>query len=212
MSILDSYEVILWDFDGVIMDSMPVRDRGFELVLAGYPGEQVKQLMDYHRSNGGLSRYHKFRYFFEQIRGESVTEGEISQLAGRFSEIMLENLLNPNLLIFDTFNFIQKNYQNYNMHVVSGSDQKELKIICEKLELSPFFNSIHGSPTPKVELVETLLINNQYDKSKVCLIGDSLNDYDAAIRNNIEFFGYNSSLLKSSHYRYIDTLSSTKIE
>ena len=32
---IDKYKIILWDFDGVIMDSMPVRRMGFEKTLAG---------------------------------------------------------------------------------------------------------------------------------------------------------------------------------
>ncbi|WP_431242699.1 HAD family hydrolase [Flavobacterium sp. P21] len=146
---MENFKTILWDFDGVIMDSMPVRDKGFEIVLQKYPQEQVSLLMDYHRKNGGLSRYHKFRYFFEEIRKESITEDEIQGLAKQFSTVMLESLLDESLLIKDTVIFIEENYTKYNMHIVSGSDGNELRYICEKLGLSKYFISIHGSPTPK---------------------------------------------------------------
>lgn len=56
---------IFWDFDGVLMNSNAVRDKGFELVLANYPKNQVKQLMNFHQANSGLSRYVKFRFFFK---------------------------------------------------------------------------------------------------------------------------------------------------
>ncbi len=79
-----NYKTILWDFDGVIMDSMPVRDKGFEIVLKNYPQEQVALLMEYHRNNGGLSRYNKFRYFFEEILKETITESEIKVFAEEF--------------------------------------------------------------------------------------------------------------------------------
>lgn len=39
---------ILWDFDGVLMDSMPVRNKGFELVLKEFPNKQVQDLMQFH--------------------------------------------------------------------------------------------------------------------------------------------------------------------
>lgn len=65
-------KTIFWDFDGVLMNSNAVRDKGFELVLADYPKDQVKQLMDFHQANGGLSRYVKFRYFFENIKFKSI--------------------------------------------------------------------------------------------------------------------------------------------
>ena len=49
------------------MDSNAVRDRGFKEVLNGYPENEVDALMTFHQDNGGLSRYVKFRYFFEVI-------------------------------------------------------------------------------------------------------------------------------------------------
>lgn len=209
MKKLSDYNTILWDFDGVIIDSMSIRDKGFELVMEDYPGDQVDQLMVYHRKNGGLSRYHKFRYFFEEIRKESISEEQIELLAEQFSEVMLENLLNPGLLILDSVNFIRKNYKNFNMHVVSGSDQKELRTICDHLELSAYFKSIHGSPTPKTELVKSLIQENDYTRLTTCLIGDSINDFEAAKSNDIEFFEYNNQnhqLLTSNYINRFHSL------
>ncbi|QNK64724.1 HAD family hydrolase [Pedobacter sp. PAMC26386] len=201
---LSKYKVLLWDFDGVIMDSMPIRSKGFELVLAEYPQEQVDQLMAFHEANGGLSRYVKFRYFFEKIRGESVSEEEVLALAGKFSEIMLSLLMDRKLLIQDSVEFIRNNWQNYEMHIVSGSDGKELKIINDALDLSSFFKTINGSPTPKKQLVEDVLLQNKYPKEEVILIGDSINDFDAASFNKIAFAGYNNADLKRVSGNYIE--------
>ncbi|PJJ11105.1 HAD superfamily hydrolase (TIGR01549 family) [Flavobacterium sp. 1] len=204
---MEKFKTILWDFDGVIMDSMPVRDKGFEIVLQSYPEDQVDLLMDYHRKNGGLSRYNKFRYFFEEIRKEPITKDQIQILAEEFSVIMLKNLLDKNLLIQDSTNFIKENHKKYNMHIVSGSDGNELRYICESLGLSKYFISIHGSPTSKKELVKDLLIANKYTNDETCLIGDSLNDLEAAEVNNIAFLGYNNELLISKSKRYIQMFS-----
>ncbi|MHC0441177.1 HAD family hydrolase [Flavobacterium sp. 3-210] len=202
---LSNYKTILWDFDGVIMDSMPVRDKGFEIVLKKYPQEQVSLLMEYHRNNGGLSRYNKFRYFFENIREEKITDEQIKELAEEFSVVMLQNLLDSKLLIEDSLNFIKENYLKYNMHVVSGSDGNELRHICESLNLSKYFMSINGSPTPKNELVKILLAEHQYKIEDTCLIGDSFNDLEAAQVNNINFLGYNNEKLVDKTENYIDS-------
>lgn len=195
---------ILWDFDGVILDSMPIRNKGFELVLSKYPKEQVNQLMEFHLKNGGLSRYVKFRYFFEEIRQESVNNNTIQELANQFSSIMLKELLNPNLLIQDTISFIKKECKNYNMHIVSGSDGIELKHLCKGLSIADYFLSIDGSPTPKIQLVKAILNQNEYKKTEVVLIGDSLNDYNAASENKISFMGYNNLELSNIGAGYIN--------
>lgn len=209
---LKLYKTILWDFDGVIMDSMAVRDKGFEFVLQNYPSEQVSCLMEYHRRNGGLSRYHKFRYFFEEIRKVSVTDFEIQNLAEEFSKVMLQNLLKPSLLIQDSLSFIRENHSKYKMHIVSGSDGNELRYICEHLGLSKYFISIHGSPTPKNELVKQVLINNNYKIEETCLVGDSMNDFEASELNQISFFGYNNPNLVTPNSKYIQSFANFRFE
>lgn len=201
---LKNYKVILWDFDGVIMDSNAVRDIGFEKVLANYPKESIEELMKFHHQNGGLSRYVKFRYFFEEILKQEITEEKIQELASSFSVIMKSLLVNPQLLIEDSLNFIKSNYQNYNMHIVSGSDQNELRFLCSEMKLSQYFKSIHGSPTAKKDLVKQVLEINNYKKDNSILIGDSINDYEAAINNGIDFMGYNNLTLKKVQSNYID--------
>lgn len=202
---LNDYKVILWDFDGVILDSMPVRYKGFEEVLKFYPEDQVEQLLKYHSRNGGLSRYVKFRYFFEEIRKESVENELINELAVKFSEIMLKSLQEESLLINDSVNFIKNNYTNFDMHIVSGSDEIELNILCKSLGLSTFFKSIHGSPTPKSTLVKSILSKHNYDTEEVVLIGDSINDFEAARKNSIDFYGYNNAEL--THYNYLNSFA-----
>jgi phosphoglycolate phosphatase-like HAD superfamily hydrolase len=198
---------IFWDFDGVIMDSMPVRNGGFEMVLKEFPNEQIELLMQFHLKNGGLSRYVKFRHFFEEIRGENITEEEIKEWAQKFSGIMREELVQPALLIRDSLNFIKENYKKFNMHIVSGSDGEELNFLCDKLEISRYFISIHGSPVPKKELVHSLLIKHEYEEGDTVLIGDSINDYEAAQINDIDFCGYNNERLKELKTFYIESFS-----
>lgn len=203
MKVLRNKSIIFWDFDGVIMDSMPVRNKGFELVLAEYPEDEVARLMDFHLANGGLSRYVKFRYFFEEIRGVSITENDINKWATKFSSVMRRELLDKKLLIEDSISFIQQNHHKYTMHIVSGSDQAELRYLCEQLDLDSYFDSIHGSPTPKKQLVQELINNKAYPASEAVLIGDSFNDFEAAETNNIDFLGYNNVKLEDLGVGYI---------
>lgn len=198
-------KTIFWDFDGVIMNSMPIRDRGFELIFCDFPKEQVDLLMEFHRSNGGLSRYVKIRHFFEEIRGEKIDEHEVVEWAQKFSDIMKENLVNPSLLIEETVEFIKEQHMKFDFHVVSGSDGKELNYLCEQMDLSKYFKSIHGSPTPKTELTANLIKEHAYDPQYSCLIGDSHNDHDAAVKNGLLFFGYNNPKLVERSDYYIES-------
>lgn len=202
-SLVSDFQALFWDFDGVILNSNAVRDLGFEKVLADYPEQEVKELLNFHTKNGGLSRYVKFRYFFEEIRKEIVSDDKIQQYANRFSEIMKSLLTDKSLLIQETVVFIEKNHQKVPMIIVSGSDQTELRFLCEKLEISHYFKRIHGSPKPKMDWVREILEEEELEAEKCLLIGDSFNDYDAAKSNKIPFMEYNNPNLKGYSDKYI---------
>ena len=189
-------KTIFWDFDGVILDSMKVRDWGFEEIFKTFKNPEIKKLLKFHRDNGGLSRYVKIRYFFEKILNKSTNDKEIQNYANAFSLLMKKELVNPNNLIEDSLNFVKNNYKNYNFHIVSGSDQNELRFLCKKLKINKYFKSINGSPTSKDFLIKFVLENFEYSIKNSCLIGDSINDYEAAKANKIIFFNYNNKNIK----------------
>ncbi|MCM4161254.1 HAD family hydrolase [Antarcticibacterium flavum] len=207
MKEFENKKVILWDFDGVILDSMQVREKGFREVLANYPQEQVEKLLEYHNQNGGLSRYVKFRYFLEEILQEETNDEKVAGMAGEFSEIMRKELTTKDNLIAEVLDFIEAQHTRFEMHIVSGSDGDELRYLTSQLGISGYFNSIEGSPTPKISLVRDILQKHKYNRDEVCLIGDSINDYDAAHENRIDFFGYNNPHLKAKGLAYIEAFS-----
>ena len=185
-------KTIFWDFDGVILDSMKVRDWGFEQIFKSFKKEDIDRLLKYHRENGGLSRYVKIRYFFEELLSQSIEEEEVLVYAEKFSRLMRKELINPSNLIVDSVKFIKNNFKRYNFHIVSGSDQEELRFLCKELNINKYFNSINGSPTDKSILIKNILNNHDISLENCCLIGDSINDFEAALKNKIKFYSYNN--------------------
>ena len=190
-------KTIFWDFDGVILDSMPIRDFGFAKIFEEFDKELVGKLLEYHTLNGGLSRYVKIRYFYNTLLGSEISDEKVQEYADRFSTIMRAELTNKKYLIDETVEFIKANFQKYNFHIVSGSDEKELNYLCKELELSQYFKTIEGSPTHKNDLVKNILQKYSYNPKECILIGDSINDYEAANINGIKFYGYNNEELRS---------------
>ena len=195
---------ILWDFDGVIIDSLAIRDYGFREIYKEFDKQSVDKLIQYHNYNGGLSRFHKIKYFFNEILKQNITQDEILQYADKFTQIMRQSLSDKKYLINDTVNFIKNNYKNYNFHIVSGSEHNELNFLCQKLDLSQYFISINGSPTPKNQLIKNLLESYNYNINQTILIGDSINDYEAASVNKIDFYGFNNENLRDKSKIYIE--------
>ena len=186
---------IIFDFDGVIIDSMHIRSFGFRKIFQDFNTKSVQKLIDYHNENGGYSRFVKIKYFFNTILNQAISENEITIYANKYSKIMRENLTSKTIIINETINFIKKIYTKYNLHIASGSEQEELRYLNQELGISEYFKSIYGSPTPKIDLVKKILEENNYENKDTVLIGDSINDFEAAKENNIIFLGYNNKTL-----------------
>lgn len=192
------FKVVLWDFDGVIIDSNHIRESGFIEVLDDYPRQAVEKLIAFHRKNGGLSRYVKFDYFFNKLISVDNPDHLVNESLRLFSDHMKRRLVSNDLIINDSLNFIKKYYRQIECNIVSASDQSELRYICQQLSLSDYFKNILGSPLSKDENVRNLIGKySPLSLESFVLIGDSINDYHAAIANNIEFIGYNNSDLRS---------------
>jgi len=200
---LNKYSTIFWDFDGVILNSNEVRTEGFKYIFDSYSKKHIDMLINYHTINGGLSRYEKIEYFSQKILDKKLNDEEKKQYAQLYGNYCRERLCDKNLLIKNSINFISENHKNFDFHLVSASDEKELIYLCSNLDIKKYFKSISGSPVNKIKNIKRLLKSNNYIESKCCLIGDSINDKVAAIENSISFFGFNNKkLIKESEYIY----------
>ncbi|MBT6170073.1 MAG: HAD family hydrolase [Flavobacteriaceae bacterium] len=208
MKYLSDFKNIIWDFDGVIIDSSEIRVFAFRQMLNDYPPNMVDKLIDFHKKNDGLSRYVKIDYFFSNIINQSLDNQKRNNLLKEYGAICSKKLDDKQLLIKETIKFITSNCNYKNFHIASGSDNNELNNLCLSLDIISFFNSINGSPEAKKDIVKRIIIENQYINKETCLIGDSINDYDAAIFNQIQFFGFNNKKLKKEKKGiYLDNIS-----
>ncbi len=196
-------EAILFDFDGVLVDSMHIRDLGYREIFKEFSLDLVNQLIKYHRINGGLSRYVKIRYFYEKLLGREISDKKVNQLAEQFSAIMRPKLKDRSIIINEALSFVKRCYKKIPLHIVSGSEQDELRCVCEFIEIGSYFLTIEGSPTSKNDLVSSVLSSYGYDSEKTILIGDTINDYDAAKSNKVIFYAYNNGSIEDLCDRYI---------
>jgi phosphoglycolate phosphatase-like HAD superfamily hydrolase len=195
---------IIFDFDGVILDSVPIKTEAYRVLFKDYEDILVEELIKYHEINGGISRYEKIKYFFNKLLNQEISKKSILKLANDYSSLTKEELSKSKYLIEDTISFIKRNYQNYNLHIASGADEGDLKDICNSLDISKYFLSINGSPIIKSVIIKEIINTHKYCYKETILIGDSINDYNAAKLNNISFYAYNNSRLMST-YPYLNS-------
>ena len=188
------YKHLIFDFDGVLVESNEIRFDGFRLLFKNYPQDQVERLVLYAKINGGLSRYDKIKYFFKQIRNEPIRDDNVQLLAKQYSELVKQKVIDAEP-VKGSLEFLLNHKNNYDFAVVSGSDQEELRDVCKAREIDHFFLEILGSPTSKESNIALLLSKMGWGRKSCLFIGDSINDFDAARANGIDFIGRNSNLI-----------------
>ena len=178
-------ETIVFDCDGVILDSNNIKTQAFYEIGKQFSEEAGLKLANYHINNGGESRYKKFNYFVENILNKNSSIEEVERLSKIFAKITIDNVLN--CTIADGIYELRKKTINKKWLVVSGSDQEELRGIFRARGLHSLFDGgIFGSPDTKDTILEREFECGNISKSSI-FIGDSITDYKAAKNANMDF-------------------------
>ena len=98
---------IIFDFDGVIAESVQVKTDAFAEIYKNYGSDIVKKVVEHHEANGGISRFEKIRFYHESFLNREITERELSDLANQFSSLVLDNVIGAPY-VPGAFEYIQK--------------------------------------------------------------------------------------------------------
>jgi HAD superfamily hydrolase (TIGR01549 family) len=176
---------IILDFDGVILESVSVKTDAFRDLFSAYP-EHVEEIVLFHKKNGGMSRFDKFRYIYKNILKMPLREEEMQALSQKFTQLVLTKVLCVPY-VPGAEEFLNQCSGKMSLFVVSATPQEELEYIIEKRGLKQFFNNVFGSPKRKEEHIKNILSENSVPAGSVVFIGDSLNDWKAAQETGIRF-------------------------
>ncbi|MCK5535121.1 HAD family hydrolase [bacterium] len=180
-------KAILFDFDGVILESMDIKTKAFADLFSDYP-EYVEQIVKLHIDNGGMSRFEKFKIIYKSIIKKPLSPAEMELLNKKFSEYVYQSVLDCPF-VAGSYELLNKYHKEYLFFVVSGTPQEEMISIVKERKLSGFFVNIYGSPEDKTTLVAKVLRDYKLRPEEVLFIGDAINDYEGATNNGVEFIG-----------------------
>lgn len=188
MSKVTSYKTIVFDCDGVVLNSNKVKTNAFYRAALSYGEQAAQALVDYHVANGGVSRYKKFAYFLHTIapkHAAGISGPTLEELLDAYASHVLEGLLTCD--IAKGIHELRKHTPNSNWLIVSGGDQAELRHVFAERGLAEYFDGgIFGSPDTKDEILERE-INNGNIQQPALFLGDSKYDYEAAKNAGLDF-------------------------
>jgi len=181
-----NYKSLVFDCDGVLLDSNRIKTQAFYTAALPYGEKAAKALADYHLLHGGVSRYKKFQYFLDNILEKSKhDETELKQLLNCYAKEVWKGLLTCDS--FERLDLLRKKFSKAKWVVVSGGDQDELRRFFALRHLSHFFDGgIFGSPDNKQYILQREIQNKNIQKPGI-FFGDTIYDHQVAKRARLDF-------------------------
>jgi HAD superfamily hydrolase (TIGR01549 family) len=183
------WEAVFWDFDGVILDSVNVKTEAFAQIFHKYGLEVERAVVDYHLKHAGISRYEKFRYYYEEILEIPITEDVLTKLGNEFSQLVLQKVIDSPFMPGALESLQALKADKVPSYIVSGTPEEEMNHIVDTKSLRTFFNEVHGAPRKKTDIVCEILQQKHYTPDQCLFIGDAMTDYEAAKKNDLLFIG-----------------------
>ncbi len=193
MPCFNQYEVIIFDCDGVILDSnnMKITAMRAALKTSEFPAELIETAVNAFKNNFGKSRSYHCQYFVKTLQGlEGKKAADLQETILQHYSQAVENEYLQVAMTDGSLSLLQS-LDNKDLYIASGSEQDQLIRIFKKRGLDHYFKAIVGSPETKSTNVKNII--NAYPantRSKILFIGDAVADYNAAVDNNIDFIFY----------------------
>ena len=179
---------IIFDFDGVILDSVEIKTKAFARLFEEHGPEVVGQVVAHHLAQGGVSRFRKFAHIYEHILRRPMPDGESERLGGRFSELVFDVVVKA-AWIPGAPEFLAQNHTRFRCFVASGTPQEELeRIVCLR-DLEGYFAGVFGTPATKEEITRAIFAKEGLQNSEALFVGDALTDFNAAKACGVRFVG-----------------------
>jgi len=190
--VLEKYRVIVFDCDGVLLDSNNFKTGLFEEVLKakGFPDREIEAFSRYQRTNFGISRYRLFQAVIDGqfgMRRAPSLNSLLEEFGRRCRERYAIQPETPDLRPA----LERAAADSRALYVVSGSDEIELREVLQKRQLDGYFAAVFGSPKSKSDNLwrvrEHRVANGGVSSEPMVFIGDALADLQAATEASIDF-------------------------
>ena len=142
---------IIFDCDGVILQSNKLKSDAFGEVLVQYDPKIVAAFVAWHKKTGGVSRFEKFANFFRDRLAVENWQALTDAACVDFGKIVFEGLCRcPFVPGFDAY-LAWLQTQNIPLAVNTGGAEDEVREVFRTREVLGDFTTVLGSPTTKFE-------------------------------------------------------------
>jgi len=204
------YNTVIFDCDGVILQSNDIKTNAFRSALADEPEDLVNEFISYHKNHGGVSRYIKFQYYYKKLKKHYNYREMTKQSIRQYESIIVDKLIDADYVpgFMDVIGFFSDN--DIPCYVVSGGDEQELNYVFRCRGIDNKFLKIYGSPDSKIDNLGKIESGDQLHHPAL-FFGDAEADMLAARQYGIDFcyvsqfsdWVNGEAYLRKTNYSYI---------
>lgn len=177
---------VVFDFDGVILDSADLKGEALAAVFADHP-EHLPAILAHHEEHLGISRFEKFRWVYRELLRRPLPADEERLLGERYAAWVVGRVLAAPFV--PGARELLRELAGRPVFVASGTPQEELAGIVRERGLAPYFTEVHGAPATKEGILRGVLARHGLAPGEVLVVGDGLSDYRAAAATGVRFAG-----------------------
>lgn len=184
-------KAIVFDFDGVLVESLHIKTRAFARLFETEGQDVVRRVVEYHLANGGVSRFEKFRHIYRHFLKRELPEEVFDELCHRFSALVMEEVIEAEY-VPGAKEFLDAHAATTPCYVASATPAAELVEIVRARHMDGYFKKIEGAPRSKADVTRDVMIREEATPDEVVFVGDALSDYEAACHAGVRFIGRTS--------------------
>ena len=188
---------VVFDCDGVLLDSVGIKTRAFAQVAEPFGAEAHDRLLLFHHLHGGVSRYEKFRWLYTDVLGRQPSAQEVDTLARRFADCVAEEVRHCPI-IAGAQETLERWHGTLPLFVCSGTPQEELQAILRARGLAHFFTGMYGTPPKKAALLQHIVDECLILPDEALMVGDASTDMRAAEAVGTQFYACGPDLRSDS--------------
>lgn len=177
---------IIFDFDGVLVESVDIKTGAFRALFSFSP--RVDEIVQYHLDNAGLPRFDKFRHIYKYILKEELTDEKFHEISDLFSSLVIDEVVKAPC-VPGAGRFLKKFSGKIPIFVISATPEHELREIVRRRKMGRYFRGIFGSPAKKADNIRALIRKESLDSETAIYVGDAINDLNAAKEAGVRFVG-----------------------
>lgn len=178
---------LVFDFDGTLVDSAPIKRRAFEACFAEF-AERFDDILPYCVTQHHTPRDVKFRYVYEQILRRPYTPAIDAQLHARFEAASTQQIIAA-LALPGAEAFLRAAARRTMTVLLSTTPHDVLVRILEGRGWRELFRVVRGAPVDKAMWLEAFRASHGWAEDEVICFGDTPEDAGAAAAAGCRFVG-----------------------